>query len=115
MNRLPNVAPPGGTLPDGSIVTWVAGTPPEAGHINVTGATGNIHTLNGREYFTINFTHENTKNPFFHVVPPQGPDYWLGGENTPPLPPSFTFVNKDSAQTYSTGGGTVSILLTVNP
>lgn len=114
LNRFPNVGPPSGTYPDGSTVTWSAGSPPDPGHINVTGnVTGFIFTVNGRKFFTISFTHTGTKNPLFHVIPPNGPDYWLGGETVPGTPPQLTFVDKDSNQTQSSYG--MGITLTVTP
>lgn len=104
LNRFPNVSPPGGTTPDGSTVTWIAGS--DRGHVHVVGYTAFIFTLNGRKYFSVTLNHSDTKNPLFHVVPPSGPDYFVGGEPTGGEPPMLTFVDKDSNQTQVSGNFT---------
>jgi ZU5 domain-containing protein len=113
LNQFPNVAPPSGTYPDGSVATWLPGN--DVGLINITIAAGSLTTINDIEMIRLNFTHTNTKKPLFRVVPPSGPVYFLGGDPVPGVPSQIYFVNKDSTQNWGDPINYLSATLTPRP
>src|SRR4030095_2956835 len=114
LNRLPNVAPPGGPY-SGGTVEWLPGSPPDFGTINVTDVEGSVYYSLGVKYFNLNFNHNNCKFPRFIVRPENGNPYFIGGQSVPGHPVELNFVDKDSSQTLvpPNYGGEITAILTV--
>lgn len=97
VDRAPVVTPSQYTIPNnGGNVTWV---PDDYGVINIISILGIVGGP-ANEEVALNFEHENTLVPKFHVVPNTGDPFDIGGTPTEGVPLTIHFINNGKAQTY---------------